>query len=465
MSTAIKSSPLYRLSRDPDALFGRSDEELLFLIKADFEDELDRLLRAYSVGGVDDTRPSSRSPSVILYGQEYDEVNRTLTGLLTLKWTWNNQYDILVSNQVEALRLSRQSFDWMRHFYRESLSDPSYPDELYALITSIVVNDIGKDDQLALDYGKETGENISAQNHDMILIKAVKKGLVKCLDPPNPRCLLSPEYIDAIIRGMELGAEFNFGQLAQAENAPACLAGLTAMRGHAHSFRLRFEEQLLDIAGAAGHLDWTGAKKLTQSNFDAYRAVYDVGTGIISRGLSLRAGYDLVLQRRLDLLIEKRFRPLDLNMEDDRALARLLCMGSVADLTTAELYRSAWETLEDDVRNSLRKSLNIDGSAAEPAVQVTYIPALITQAVDANGPKALDAKKRAMQSALRYLCKVMSAPGKPNGPVSVIERNVLPVLKRVVQSPEFRKDPAILEKAAIPDSLVAKMELAEQQPG
>ncbi|KAI1440658.1 hypothetical protein F5Y02DRAFT_339633 [Annulohypoxylon stygium] len=456
MSTDTKSSRLYELCRNPDALFGCSDEELLFLIKADFEDELSRLLRAYSVGGVDDTRPSSRSPSVILYGQNYDEVNRTLTGLLTLKWTWNNQYDTMVSCQAEALRLSRQSFDWMRNFYKESLSDPSYRDELYALITSIVVNDIGKDDQLASDYEKETGENIRTQNHDMILIKAVKKGLVECLDPKSSRCLLSPEYIDDIIRGMELGAEFNFGQLAQAENAPACLAGLTTMRGHAHSFRLRFEEQLLDIAGAAGHLDWTGAKKLTQSNFDAYRAVYDVGMGIISEGLSLRAGYDLVLKRRLSLLVERNFRTLDLNVEDDRALARLLCMGSVAELKTAELYSCAWTSLEDDVRKSLKKALNIDGSVAEPAVQVTYIPALITQAVDASGPKAFETKKRAMQSALRYLCRVMSAPDKPDGPVSVIERNVLPVLKQIVQSPGFRKDPTILESAAIPDSLVAK---------
>ncbi|KAI1454255.1 hypothetical protein F4805DRAFT_329004 [Annulohypoxylon moriforme] len=463
MSSCTRS--LYALSHNPDNLFALPDEELLSLIYDDFKDELGRLMRAYSVGGVDDIRPSSKSPSLILYNRDYDEVNRTLTGLLTLKWIWNRQYDTLVANQAEALRLSRKSFEWMHSFYKESISNASYPDELYALITSIVVNDIGKDDQLAVDYEKETGENIASQNHDMILIKAVRAGLVKCLNPTDPRCRLPQEDRDDIIRGMELGAEFNFGQLAQAENAPACLAGLATMRGHARSFRLRFEEQLLDIAGAAGHLDWTCAKKLTQSNFDAYRTVYDVGMGIISKGLSLRAGYDLVLKRRLNLLIEKGFRSLDLNAEDDRALARLLCMGSVADLRTAELYNRAWTNLEDDVRKSLRKSLNIDGSVAEPAVQVTYIPALITQAVDASGPGGPEVKGRAMRSALRYLCRVMSAPGKPDGPVSVIERNVLPVLKGVVQSPEFRKNPTILESASIPESLVAKTESIDQQPG
>ncbi|KAI0385727.1 hypothetical protein F5Y04DRAFT_244520 [Hypomontagnella monticulosa] len=432
----------------PQDFFALSDEELLLLIHSQFEPELNRLKCAYSVGGRCDTKPSSKSPSVILYGRDYDEVNRTLTGLLTLKWIYTNRYDLLVANQDEALRLSRESFDWMHDFYQKFVT---IPDELFALITSIVVNDIGKDENLASDYEKKTGENIAGLNHDMILLKAVKAGLIGCMD------LLPQDYRDDLIRGMELGAEFNFGQLAQAENAPACLVGLAKMRGHSRSFRLRFEEQLLDIAGAAGHLDWAGAKKLTQSNFDAYRTVYDVGMGIID-GLSLRAGYDLVLQRRLDLLREKGFGPLDLKDADDRALARILCMSSVADRSTAELYNRVWTSLDDDVRGALRISLNIDGSVAEPAVQVTYIPALITQAVDIKGPGNTESKERALRSALRYLCRVMSAPGKPSGPASVIERNVFAILKGVVQSPQFREDPTILETATIPVSLVALME-------
>ncbi|OTA97868.1 hypothetical protein M434DRAFT_391483 [Hypoxylon sp. CO27-5] len=440
----------------PKVLFALPDEEFLHLVHSEFRDELRRLKRAYSVGGRDDVKPLSRSPSVILYGEDFDEINRTLVSLLTLKWVYNKQYDILVGNQAEALRLSRESFEWMYELYGESFGKPH---ELYALITSVVVNDIGKDDQLASEHYAKTGENIAGLNHDMVLLKAVQAGLVDSLDR------LSKEDRDDIIHGMKLGAEFNFGQLAQAENAPACLASLATMKGHARSFQLRFKEQLLDIAGAAGHLDWTCAKKLTQSNFDAYCTVYDVGMGIVSGKLSLRSGYDLVLTRRLDLLRGKGFRSLDLQNDDNRALARLLCMSSVADLMTAGLYSRVWTSLEDDVRQSLRRSLNIDGSVAEPAVQVTYIPALITQAVDANGPGTLEAKERALRSVLHYLCRVMSAPDKPDGPVSVIERNVLSTLKNVVQSPQFREDPTILEKAPIPESLAAMMESREQQPG
>ncbi|KAI2618398.1 hypothetical protein GGR54DRAFT_605273 [Hypoxylon sp. NC1633] len=445
---SIDTCSLKHFTKDPKKLFALPDDELLRLVGRTFEAELSRLKRAYSVGG-NDSKPSAKSPSAILYGEDYDEVNRTLVGLLSLKWIYNKQYEVFVGNQAEALRLSRESFEWIHKFYTESITSPN---EWYALIMSIVVNDLGKDDKLAEDYQKQTGENIAHLNHDMILLKAVRSRLVKCLDD------LTEDDRSDIIRGMELGADFNFGQLAQAENAPACLASLATMRGYTRSFRLRFSEQLLDIAGAAGHLDWTCAKKLTQSNYDAYRTVYDAGISIIENGLSLRAGYDLVLSRRLDLLREKGFRSLNLKNEDDRAFARVLCMSSVADLPTAELYSRVWTTLEDDVKKPLRKSLNIDGSVSEPAVQVTYIPALITQAVYATGPGTTESKERALRSALRYLCKVMTAPGKPEGPVSVIERNVLAILKDVVQSPRFREDPTILESAAIPESFAAMTE-------
>ncbi|KAI0175528.1 hypothetical protein GGR52DRAFT_537098 [Hypoxylon sp. FL1284] len=436
----------------PAELFALSDEALLHLVHDDFKDELRRLNYAYSVGGKKDSSTSTTvSPSRILYpnDNDYDEVNRTLISILTLKWIYNQQYDVLVGNQGEALKLSRESFQRIREFYMDTIGKP---DELYALIMSVVVNDIGKDKQLAVDYERKTGEDIDTSNHDMILIKAVRAGLVDCLER------LEEDYKYDIILGMELGAEFNFGQLAQGENVPAALEILEIMRGRERSFKLRFMEQLLDIAGAAGHLDWTCAKKLTQSNYDAYRAVYDAGIGIIKKdGLSLRQGYDVVLTRRLDLLRDKGFRALDLSKPDNRALARILCMSSVADRNTAELYSKAWESLEDKVRQSLCESLNKDGIDGNTAVQVTYIPALVTQAVDVNGPWSPHQKKHFLQSALRYLERVMSAPVNISQRTSYVERNVLRTLKDVVQTQQFREDPTILERADIPEICSTKL--------
>ncbi|KAI4869197.1 hypothetical protein F4820DRAFT_407518 [Hypoxylon rubiginosum] len=433
----------------PDELFALSDQDLLLLVHSDFKDELRRLKWAYSVGGKrSDVKSDSPSPSKLLYpdDDDHDEVNRTLISILTLKWIYKQQYETVVGKQDEALKLSRESFQIIHDFYMDTINNP---DELYALIMSVVVNDIGKDKQLAVDYEERMGKPIDTLNHDMILKKAVEAGLVGCLDR------LTADYKADIILGMELGAEFNFGQLAQAENVPIALETIEIMRGHARSFKLRFMEQLLDIAGAAGHLDWTCAKKLTQSNYDAYRAVYDAVLGIIENKLSLREGYDLVLERRQKLLQRKGFRVLDLKNKDDHALARILCMSSVADRDTAELYTRAWTSLEDEVRNPLCESLSKDG-ISDTAVQVTYIPALITQAVDPSGPWSNEAKERSLQSALRYLERVMSAPIGIRTPLSYVERNVLSALKNVVQAPQFRGDPTILEKADIPEICYTK---------
>jgi hypothetical protein len=443
----IKDTPLQARTRDPASFFETPDEEILLLIKHDFEPELERLKRAYSLRDGDTSATSSPSPSQILFKQQYDEVNRTLVGVLALKWIYTQEYDTFVDTQPAPVRLSRNSFDWMHGLFVERIRDP---EDLYLVITSIVVNDLGKDSRLAKDYQDRTGEDISSLNHDIILIKAVKANLVDCLGR------LSKEAQDDIIRGMELGAEFNFGQLAQAENTPACLSSLLAMRGHERAFQYRFMEQLLDIAGAAGHTDWTCAKKLIQPIFDAYYSVYGAAMGIISGDLSLRGGYDLVLRRRVALLQDKGLRGLDVNTRDDRALARILCMGGVADLETAKLYEKVWTSLHDSTRTALVESLNVDGSLDRPAVQPTYFPALLTQSLNTFKAEAVEDRERALGSVLRYLERVVTATDRPAGSVTVIERNVLHILKEVVQSPEFAVDPPILERAAVPKGVVAK---------
>ncbi|KAI0473200.1 hypothetical protein GGR56DRAFT_667398 [Xylariaceae sp. FL0804] len=491
-----------------DSLFSRSADELLRLVAHEFPDELARLKRAYSLrtGGPAPSSasasglPRPASPSQLLFGADYDEVNRTLTSVLALKWLHEGDYATFTGGQPGGpeLRLSRAGFGWLREFCcggDDALLDG--PDDLYALLLSLVVNDLGKDPQLARDVARATGGGeeddehedvsvVSALNHDAILLRAVRAGLVACLDrlPPRQRADL--------VRGIELCAEFNFGQLAQAENAPACLASLSRVMGGGgggshqqqqqhprRAFALRFAEQLLDLAGASGHMDWTCARLLVQPVFEAYRGVYDVASGVIAGGggggrfPSLRAAYDVILCRRAELLRRTAgFRPLDVaGGGADRALARLLCMGGVADLPTARLYDEVWDSLGEegggDVRRSLAASLNTDGSAAAPAVQPTYMPALLAQALGAMDPDAPDRRAAALASALRYLARVMADPrgewGEEEmaGPVSVVERDVMRVVKEVVKTPEFRADPRILETAPVPRGVPANFERPE----
>jgi hypothetical protein len=430
------------------SFFTINDEDVLRQIHDDFSDELDCLKRAYSIRDPGATLPSTPSPSRLLYGTEYDEVNRTLIGVLALRWLHNGQYETFVRTQPGPVRLTRESFAWMHKVFAEGITSCT---DLYALITSVVVNDLGKDPQLASDYHHRTGEDISDLNHDMILFKAVKLGLIQSLDR------LTPRHKADIIRGLELGAEFNFGQLAQAENVPACLSGLSDLKGQPRAFEVRFMEQLLDIAGAAGHIDWTCAKKLIEPIYQAYHNVYDVAMAIISGDLGLRDGYDLILIRHCDLLRRTGFRALEVRKPEDRALMRLLCMGGAADRETAGLYDGAWASLDQSTKGTLVHMLNLDGSVAKPAVQPTYMPAMFAKGVGTTQSRTLDERKRVLQSLLRYLARVLDVKEKPNEPVSVIERSVLGTLKDVMEKEEFQGKPSILETMPVPKDVVAKV--------
>jgi hypothetical protein len=420
----------------PDSLFARSDEELLRLAYKEFPKEIDRLRRAYSIRDGPWTPPKTPSPSYILYKIDYDEVNRTLVGFLALRWIHTGQYEAFIGSQPVETQLPRASFNWIRNFYAQVVVDA---DVLYTLITSIIINDLGKDPQLASDCCAQTGVDISTLNHDAVLLEACKAGLVPAL------VQLSHQGRIDICRAIELGATFNFGQLAQAENAPACLIGLIRLKDHDRSFRLRFMEQLLDIAGAAGHMNWTCAKKLIQPIFESYRNVFDACQGVIAGTLTVRSGYDLVLIRRAELLRDLDVRVYHVEDQlEDRALVRLLCMGNVTTRDMAFLYEDAWRALEDQVRDALVNGLNLDGQRSDPAVQPTYMPALLSRITD----------EKSLVCTLHYLAKVLNATDVGDPSAVVIERSVYTVLKQVIESKEFQKDPSILESVDVPDGVV-----------
>ncbi|OQE56704.1 hypothetical protein PENNAL_c0408G06243 [Penicillium nalgiovense] len=111
----------------------------------------------------------------------------------------------------------------------------------------------------------------------------------------------------------------------------------------------------------------------------------------------------------------------------------------------ALLYEDAWRALEDPVRETLANALNLDGRRSEPAVQPTYMPALLGRIQDVN----------ALICTLRYLAQVLSATNDADPSAVVIERSVYSALKQVVESDEFREDPTILERVEVPDGVVA----------
>ncbi|RSM09200.1 hypothetical protein CEP52_004254 [Fusarium oligoseptatum] len=442
-----------------ETFFSISDTQVIELIGEGFPEELARLARAYSIRDQAFTVPTTPSPSRILYQAEYDEVNRTIVAVLALRWIYNNDYASFVRAQPEATRLTRSSFDWVRGRLADALSEPT---DLHTLITLVLINDLGKDAQMTMDYMGCRGEDISALNHDTILLRAAEAGMVPCLGK------ISPRQLKQIMRSLEMGSEFNFGQFAQAENAPVCITRLQQADTDQHVFDLHFAEQLLDISGAAGHMDWTCAKKSIEPILDAYRNVYDVALQVVAGQLKPQAAQDVILVRRARILQAKGFRQLSTENPNERALMRLLCLGGVVDLETAELYGQVWDDLVSHDKTgstaSLIHTLNLSGSEVEPAVQPTYIPALLAQALSGEGPgggrpKTRVERRMALESALRYLDRVMTVEprgwkGGLSGRATVVERNVLDVIKGVVQGRHFRDDPSVLDAVDVPDAVV-----------
>lgn len=449
----MPATQLYQVIED-STFWTMPDNDLLIIIRDEFVPELDRLKSAYSVRTTGAPRPSTPSISQVLYGANYDEINRTLIGVLALRWLWDDDYGRYVGEHTASpVKLQRSSFNWMRTMYRSSLKEPI---DVYALVVSMIINDLGKDHNLATDYCNVRNINISNVNHDMILLHAVEVNMIPALNHlPEP-------HKTQLITGIKLGAEFNFGQLAQGENAPASLSGLLGMRGEDRAFEMRFLEQLLDLSGAAGHEDWTCARKMTEPIFQSYRNVYDAARGIISGQLSLREAYDIIPARKLELLKEAGWDgKLDLGKKRHRALARLFCLGNTNSREGAEMYFKAFDKkISYKDRAMLIEGLNVDGSVDVPAVQTTYAPAMLSKATSNTKQGTREEKVNAIAALLEYLsrCLEISPVERERFRVQrvmVIERDVR-VVDEIVGSETFREDCfGEMRKCRVPEGVPA----------
>ena len=438
--------------------FYQLDEaSLLHQIKDAFPSELARLKSVVAAEQGSPIEASQNgadrrlSPSNELYGQDYDEVNRTLVGLLALRWICNDQYERFTAGQTQHLRLRRDSWEWLRNLFRKNLRTN---DDLLLLVISMVINDVGKDPQLADDYFERTKRQLQQRNHDSLLYEAAQAGMIPCLD------MLSKEQQSDLLLGLELGSELNAGQLAQAESVPVNLEFLQSMKGHEHAFEMKFLEQILDVAGALGHLDPFGAKNLIEPVFEAFQTVHEVSVKIIAGELSYRQGYDEVLKKRGRLLSGAGFRRLSVSDKEERALLRLLTMGRTTDIDQAELFSRAFQGLDPRHKQWLIKGLNIDGNPNETAVLPYYMPAVLSEVLKSTKDASDEDRQKALTSIMKYLAKVLDKsskvqdevlPEEARGPIPgiVIEHNMMKA-REVISSENFLSNPEQLDELEIP---------------
>lgn len=95
---------------DKELFFTISNNELVRQLYGQFPQELDRLKCAYSISDRDVVRPSIPSLSQIIYGTEFNEVNRTPVSVLSLRWIYRSQYETFIGIQSHQFLLARSSF-------------------------------------------------------------------------------------------------------------------------------------------------------------------------------------------------------------------------------------------------------------------------------------------------------------------------------------------------------------------
>jgi len=338
---------------------------------------------------------------------------------------------------------------------------------------------------LVHDHFNQENISLHGSNHDTILLEAARAGLVRCLD------YLDEPHRANVMLGLELGSELNAGQLAQAENVPVNLSGLLVMQDHEAAFNLKFMEQILDVAGAAGHVFADGCKNLIEPVFQAFKTVLDVSLSIIRKECTLREGYDQVLSKRGSLLEDGGFRHLSVTKPEERALLRLLTMGRAATFERARLFDDAFYDLGQPHKRLLIDGLNIDAiKDDETAVIPYYMPAMIAETL--RSTRGSGKEQEALTALMRYLARVLhwtpeddyiqlpplkeskAATWPPqlqihipapstyqNKEGRVFERNMTKA-RETISSPQFKLDPSVLDKLPPPDAYLLQRRRTSQ---
>ncbi|KAI9763823.1 MAG: hypothetical protein M1840_009077 [Geoglossum simile] len=413
---------------------GLSDEDALQLIYKAFPAEI-RRLKDVPKAAESGKREPGLYPSQVLFREDFEEVNRTLVGVLALRWILAGDYERFAKYQPDTVKLLRESFNKLRDFFTTHLQQTG---NVISLLVATVVNDLGKDPNLASEI---TQLNTEEPNHDMVVYEAALKGKIPCIE------WLEDQQRRDVMLGLECGSKLNIAQLAQAENVPGSLRSLEIMKGNGNAFALKYMEQYLDVAGAAGHINPSCAKAMIEPVFQAYYGTYDALLNIITNGFSLRAGYDQVLKNRGTMLQGKGFRQLDVGKPSERALLRLLLMGRTDSKEKAEYFDQAFNLLEDNVREQLVNGLNVDGYEDGKAILPYYMPALFAEGL--KDPKRGEVE--ALGALMRFLARVVwETKSEPKKKTGEVEEKSLIFAKEVIIGADFKNDPTVLDRVEIP---------------
>lgn len=415
-----------------------SDSDALHFLGRQFGPELLRLQNATSTIEADgsatigDLGPEELTPSSVIFGKDFVEVNRTLVSMLALKWILANDYNTLTRHQ-KGQPLTRHSFDRLRKYFLAHIVDSN---DVVALLVATVVGDLGKDPALLQSVIEILGPIHPEPNHDEVACLAQSVHIIPAVE------ILSPRSRSDVVAGMRLAGKLNISQLVQAENVPGSILPVVELKHQPHALHLKVIEVLLDVAGAGGHLDSRGAIRLTETVFQKYHSAVRALVDLLEERLAtVEECYNQILGDTSKSLVKEGFEALSAHNPSDRALLRVMLMARVENRDEAAELKVAFETVPPSEKQSLIDGLNAVGTYGSRAVIPYYGPALFAQV------RKLQSRLPAFTSLLRFLAKVCKPPTEND--VWIVERD-LSFAMDIIRSDAFRNDPNKLLDIRLP---------------
>lgn len=439
--------------------FSLNRNDTLFLLNRAFGPEIEYLKSAYVPFHPGISPCTTLSPSQVLFGTKLDEVDRTLTGVLSLQWIYNKDHSTFIKHQNSAMSLTQQSFLILYDFFCRSTQNFEDYETLFILIILQITNDLGKSGDLRLAVEEQLGASRVSHNHDVIMSQALVNSSTRNL-VPSFQCLRSDQQ-EIVEKHIRLSAHFNPGQLVQAECPPAALDILTDSQFGGPELTLKFLEYFMDLAGAKGHMNHEGAEMLIEPVLKSFWRACEITTrvAINSQHSSPRDAYNTILTDRVELLAKAGWVPAyNLNIRrssTDYAKVRIFCMGRVVNAAKATQFNAIFDALPIATRTSLEIGLKIsgkpgnDGQLGKPAVLPTYMPQMILNAA------ASEKSDEAIAAVLTYMSRVLILNEKDKQSLEdvntiIVERDVRNVLEKLIKSDDFRENPSSVVNETTP---------------
>lgn len=327
------------------------------------------------------------SPSKQLYGTQHIEFDRTAVGILALKWVLNGNYAQFTSPQNAAVKLTQKSFDDLRNWTKNILKTP---EDIDAMITYMVINDLGKINAVIDEIERKTG--MSDVDHDKVLLVALEKHPE--ISPSFQR--LAKHYQEMIIKG--LAAKFNIGQFIQGENVPASLLGLKGLDQASLDFYLL--HAVYDIAGAAGHVNPKGSVIMSEPTYQGfYLSIASIEK--LVQGADAEQVYNDYLETRGKIL------GIDIKDAFGKAAERINLLVRSANAAQAKEVEEVLHSLPKNVLAILEKELSISGVNDGWAILLYYSPAVLANTIaKLTKDGVADARKKGLEIGLTTLARL-----------------------------------------------------------